>query len=49
MVVTALNPEESLEDEDDKDLLKKILTSESEFEREAEMRQLTEWLLYEMS
>lgn len=48
MVVTTLNPEESLEEEK-KDLLNEILTSDSEFEREAEMRQLTEWLLYEMS
>jgi hypothetical protein len=48
MVVTALNPEESLE-ANEKDLLNKILKGESDYEREVELKQLTEWLLYGMS
>lgn len=49
MVVTGLNPEKSLETQDQRDSLKELLGSASDQERAAKLRQLTEWLLYEMS
>ncbi|XP_011494279.1 PREDICTED: integrin-alpha FG-GAP repeat-containing protein 2-like [Ceratosolen solmsi marchali] len=47
MVITALNPEETL-DSKEKNLLNEILKGKSDSEREVQLKQLTEWLLYGM-
>ncbi|XP_014204245.1 KICSTOR complex protein ITFG2 [Copidosoma floridanum] len=46
MMVTALNAEGLLEQEEQKEMLRKLLTGSSDCEREAQLKQLTEWLLY---